>query len=75
MAYKERSPLPHDRINTKDHLAVGLEWSVVGSKGDQYSITMHHKGWTCSCPAFQMRGLLCKHINTIVDRLDPLELN
>lgn len=68
MAYRPRGPVHVDDniINTKGHIFVGAEWSVIGSKGDHYIVTMADKGFTCSCMAFERRGMLCKHINAVV---------
>lgn len=48
-------------INTKGHWAVGMVWTTIGSRGDEYEIEMQDKGFTCSCPAFRK----CKHIKAI----------
>lgn len=48
-------------INTKGHWAVGMVWTAIGSRGDEYQIEMKDKGFTCSCPAFRK----CKHIKAV----------
>lgn len=40
---------------------VGTEWKVKGSKGDEYTVEMQERGFTCSCPAFRK----CKHIGEV----------
>ena len=50
-----------EKINTKNHWAVGTRWPVTGSKGDQYTVEMVHWGWECSCPAYRK----CKHIKGV----------
>ena len=50
-----------DQINFKDHPFVGVEWPVTGSKGDQYTVVMHNKGFSCDCPAY----VKCKHIKGV----------
>ena len=52
---------PTENMITKGHWAVGVEWPVVGSKGDQYTVTLLDRGWECSCPAYRM----CKHIKGV----------
>lgn len=51
-----------DIINTKNHWAVGINWPVVGSTGNEYTVTMVDRGWKCDCPA--MKGK-CKHIKKV----------
>ena len=41
-----------EQINFKNHPFVGVEWPVIGSKGDQYTVVMHDKGFSCDCPAY-----------------------
>ena len=52
---------PTENMLTKGHWAVGVEWPVVDSKGDQYTVTLLDRGWECSCPAYRM----CKHIKGV----------
>lgn len=37
-------------------------WTVEGSKGVQYKVTLRNNKWDCSCPARQFRRGECKHI-------------
>jgi hypothetical protein len=69
MVYRPRSPLAVVQITTNGHWMVGVEWTVVGSKGDKYIVTMHDKGFTCECMAFERKGMLCKHIMQVVDKI------
>lgn len=39
----------------------GQTWSVTGSKGDQYTVSLLDGRWSCSCPGANFRGS-CKHI-------------
>ena len=50
-----------DQINTKNHWAIGIEWPVVGSKGDIYTVEMTNYGWECDCIA----RVKCKHIKSV----------
>ena len=38
-------------------------WSVEGSKGDIYTVTLRDGRMTCTCPGFGWRGK-CRHIET-----------
>lgn len=51
-------------INTKNHFAVGVKWTVEGSTGNMYTIQMLDNGFTCDCPAFRK----CKHIKMIENK-------
>lgn len=48
-------------IETRGHHLVGVQWPVIGSKGDEYTVTMYDRGWECSCPAYRN----CKHIKSV----------
>jgi len=50
-----------ESIKTKGHWAVGMVWTAIGSRGDEYEIEMQDKGFSCNCPAFRK----CKHIKAI----------
>jgi len=42
-------------------------WTVDGSKGNKYTVTLANNIWNCTCPAFNYsgNGLSCKHIQNI----------
>ena len=42
-----------EKMVTKGHWAVGIEWPVTGSKGDQYTVTLRDRGWDCNCIAWK----------------------
>ena len=48
-------------VNTKNHWAVGIQWPVIGSKGDSYTVEMTDYGFSCDCIAFSK----CKHIKAV----------
>ena len=52
---------PSEVINTDNHPFVGVKWPVIGSKGDEYTVTMYNKGFDCNCPAWRK----CKHIKAV----------
>ena len=47
-------------IVTKKHFLVNTIWPIEGSNGNEYSVEMHDKGFTCDCQGFMYRGK-CKH--------------
>ena len=39
------------------------EWTFVGSKGNEYTVSRKRGGWTCTCPASMFQKFKdCKHI-------------
>jgi uncharacterized Zn finger protein len=48
-------------METRGHHLVGVQWPVIGSKGDEYIVTMYDRGWECTCPAWRK----CKHIKGV----------
>ena len=56
---------PSEQINTENHPFVGIVWPVIGSKGDEYSVEMTDRGFTCDCPAY----VKCKHIKGVEEKL------
>ena len=41
----------------------GTTWSVLGSKGNRYTVTHSNAGgWGCTCPDCRNRGVACKHV-------------
>ena len=55
-----------DIVNTKGHWAVGVKWTVIGSKGDKYTVEMLDSGFDCNCIAYRK----CKHIKSVEERFD-----
>ena len=47
-------------IVTKKHFLVNTIWPIEGSNGNEYSVEMHDKGFTCDCQGFTYRSK-CKH--------------
>jgi hypothetical protein len=64
----DRKPHKDDRYKTEGNVFVGIDFPITGSKGDRYFVSMHEKGFTCSCIGFTVRGK-CRHIEIIVKRL------
>jgi len=54
-----------EEINTKKHPFVGIRWPVIGSKGDEYRVTMYDSGFDCTCIAYRK----CKHIKSVEDKI------
>ena len=55
-------------IITKKHFLVDTIWPVKGSKGNEYSVKMHEKGFTCECLGFTYNGK-CKHTTQVTSHL------
>ena len=51
-------------MKTKGHWAVGVQWPVLGSKGNQYTVELTDFGWECDCPA----RVKCKHIKGVEEK-------
>ena len=49
---------------------MGVQWPIVGSRGDSYSVEMTDYGFSCDCPA----RVKCKHIKGVEKRLDDVDL-
>ena len=56
-------------FSPKDHWMVGIVWPVKGSKGNDYSVELHDKGFDCDCPGFTFRGS-CKHSQAILKKVE-----
>ena len=48
----------------KEPESSNITWTVVGSKGDKYTVEKTENGLTCSCSGFKFRGN-CKHIKEV----------
>ena len=42
----------------------GQTWTVNGSKGSQYTVSLSNNNWSCTCPGHVYRGK-CRHIDEI----------
>jgi len=60
--YSHRSEI----VNTKGHWAVGIEWPVTGSTGNNYKVEMTNYGFSCDCQAFRK----CKHIKEVENKFN-----
>lgn len=40
----------------------GQTWTVTGSKGDQYIVSLDGERWSCTCSGFQFRSR-CRHVD------------
>jgi hypothetical protein len=56
-------------LKPKGHWMVGLVWPVEGSKGKQYNVELHDKGFTCDCTGFSFHGK-CKHSVGVLQRVE-----
>ena len=57
---------PSEIVNTKGHPFVGVQWPVIGSKGDVYTVIMFDGGFHCNCVA----RTKCKHIKSVEARFE-----
>jgi len=46
----------------------GKVWTVIGSKGNQYSVNLSGGYWSCDCPGFGFRRK-CRHVDEIAKTL------
>tara|TARA_B100000676_G_scaffold295132_1_gene333907 strand:- start:503 stop:718 length:216 start_codon:yes stop_codon:yes gene_type:complete len=65
--YKRRYYAPEE-INFKTNHLVGIEWPVVGSKGNMYDVEMTEQGFVCSCIGFAHHGK-CKHSREVAEKI------
>jgi len=66
--YRKRYYAPSD-WNFKGNTLVGTVWTVAGSKGSEYNVTLTEKGFECSCTGFTFHGK-CKHAIEIVEKFN-----
>jgi hypothetical protein len=50
-----------------DEKPKGETWTVTGSRGDEYTVSLSDGRWSCTCPGAMFRGA-CRHIAQIRDR-------
>jgi hypothetical protein len=56
-------------FDPKDHWMVGVVWPVKGSKGNEYSVELHDRGFDCDCAGFGFHGY-CKHSRAVVAQVE-----
>ena len=56
-------------FDPKGHWMVGIEWTVKGSKDNEYRVTLHDTGFDCECTGFQFHGK-CKHSKQILKQVE-----
>lgn len=47
----------------------GQIWTVTGSKGDEYTVSLDSGRWSCTCPGHGFRGR-CRHVDEIRNTTD-----
>jgi hypothetical protein len=72
----EPAPMPPEKLvdevsttNLEGKTPKTLEgsWKVVGDSGAVWEVSKYSgEVWKCSCPAFQNRGVECKHISDVI---------
>ena len=55
-------------VNTKGHWAQGIQWPIIGSTGNIYTVEMTNWGFECDCPSFRK----CKHIKSVEEKFDDM---
>jgi len=65
---KQKRYYKSEEINTKNHFLVDSTWPVRGSRGNEYDVKMHDKGFTCDCLGFTYNGR-CKHTKEVISLL------
>ena len=60
-----------DFMNLKDHWALGTQYEIAGSKGNQYVVEITPKGFTCDCIGMTMHGK-CKHTRAVAERWEKV---
>lgn len=43
---------------------LGRTWTVAGSKGNQYTVTLSQGSWSCTCPGHGFRNR-CRHVDEL----------
>jgi hypothetical protein len=56
-------------FSSKGHWMVGTIWPVAGSKGNEYSVELHDKGFQCECTGFSFHGY-CKHSKAVLKQVE-----
>jgi hypothetical protein len=65
----QKKYLKPSAFDPKDHWMVGISWPVKGSKGNEYQVTLHDKGFECECVGFSFHGS-CKHSKAVVAQVE-----
>lgn len=65
----QKKYLKPTEFSPKGHWMVGITWPVVGSKGNEYSVTLDERGFECDCPGFGFHGY-CKHSRSVVKKVE-----
>ena len=48
----------------------GQTWTVIGSKGNQYTVSWDSGRWSCTCPGHGFRGR-CRHVDEVSASVQP----
>jgi hypothetical protein len=48
----------------------GQTWRVAGSKGGEYTVSLHDGRWSCTCPGHGFRGR-CRHVDELAASVQP----
>ena len=50
----------------------GQVWTVAGSKGNEYIVSLDSGRWSCTCPGHGFRGR-CRHVDELSASVQPQE--
>ena len=50
----------------------GQVWTVAGSKGNEYIVSLDGSRWSCTCPGHGFRGR-CRHVDELSASVQPRE--
>lgn len=54
-------------MDMSQHWAVGIQYPIKGSRGDDYTVEFTPKGFTCNCIGMTMHGK-CKHTRAVAEK-------
>jgi len=50
----------------------GQTWTITGSKGNEYIVSLDGGRWSCTCPGHGFRGR-CRHVDALSASVQPQE--
>lgn len=62
--FKEVKNTWNFQVEEKEARPVGRNWTVEGSKGNEYTVSLELGTWTCTCSGFKFRNR-CRHVEEI----------
>ena len=62
--FKEVKNVWNFAVEEKESRPLGQTWTVAGSKGNEYTVSLELGTWTCTCSGFKFRNR-CRHVEEI----------